>query len=278
MDGAPPLEILPKLEEIVCPVGRLANCDFAFSLIVNTRQAAGRLVCLARLNTVTRPSDGHSPQVRGPIPSILDPFPLTFYDTKPPVLPKDILVGGFLSHTFSPKDAHDLFTRMLETSDFLRDYRVSYRNGGWYAMQDASHVRRSLALAAVPAQYSQVALDFSVKSTPGTAVPKEQSHPWHPLNFDIVDFGRDTGSEDPEATLQLPIFFINQNGAVGFGLTDILQGCGGDLCNRAGKVPVGRQTTYICIDVSSHTVIIASNILIYVIATRPLTLLIVAGV
>jgi hypothetical protein len=56
-----------------------------------------------------------------------------------------------------------------------------------------------------------------------------------------------------DATLQLPIFFINRNGGVGFRLPDILQGHDLDLINRDTEASLGgATTTHIRINVSSH--------------------------
>jgi len=90
---------------------------------------------------------------------------------------------------------------------------------------------------------TQLPLDFSVRTTEGTVVPQRR---WTPV--DEVDIRRHV----QEAALQLPVFFVNQNGGVGFWLPDILEGRDRDLYNRDRQAPLGgRTTTRIRINVSS---------------------------
>jgi len=141
-----------------------------------------------------------------------------------PVVPNDILVDGFLSRTFLPQDANAFFTLLLRTPDFLRYYRVSYSRGVWYITQNAP----------LPAQCPPPALDFNVNETQGGVVPQQR---WTPNEG--VDFRRHV----LEARLQLPIFFVNRNGGVGFWLPDILQGGDRGLHNRDCEAPLGGVTT-----------------------------------
>jgi hypothetical protein len=164
---------------------------------------------------------------------------------KPSLTLNDVLVDGFLAHTFSPKDANAFFSFLLRTPDFLRYYRVSYSRGVWYITQNAPYLPRSSLCA--PAQNPSLSLDFSVKGTQGTVVPQRR---WFPT--DEVDFRRFV----LEATLQLPIFFVKQNGGVGFWLPDILQGRDRDLYNRDFEASLGGvATTHIRINVSPHAVL-----------------------
>ena len=173
---------------------------------------------------------------------------------KPPVTPIDILVDGFLAHMFSPQDANAFFTLLLRTPDFLGYYRVSYLRGVWYITQNVPHVQRSSL--GVPTQNLSLALDFSIKGTQGTVVPQRR---WVPA--DEVDFRRFV----TEATLQLPIFFVNRNGGVGFWLPDILQGRDYDLHNRDCEASLGGvATTHIRINVGPYSIAVAVMILIYV--------------
>jgi len=76
--------------------------------------------------------------------------------------------------------------------------------------------------------------------TQGTVVPQRR---WTPA--DEVDIRRHV----EEATLQLPVFFVNRHGGVGFLLTDILQGHDHDLYNRDDQASLGgRATTHIRIN------------------------------
>ena len=177
----------------------------------------------------------------------VDTFPallyLTHCDMKPSVTPNDVLVDGFLAHMFSSQDSHAFFALLLRTPDFLRYYRVSYSRGVWYITQNVPSVRGPSV--GVPTQNPSLPLDFSVKGTQGTVVPQRR---WIPA--DRIDFRRFVA----EATLQLPIFFVNRNGVVGFWLPDILQGSDRDLYNRDSEASLGGvATTHVRINVSSHT-------------------------
>ena len=54
---------------------------------------------------------------------------LTLYYMKSHTLPDDVLMDGYLSHTFSPQDAHSNFTLMERTSIHLS--RISHSQGAW---------------------------------------------------------------------------------------------------------------------------------------------------
>jgi len=99
----------------------------------------------------------------------LDSFRLTFYDTKSRIL-DDILVDGYLSHTFSPQGAHSYFTLMFRTSNFR--YHMSYSQGMWYMVPYLP--QSSLG---TQTQSSPPPLDFSVRTTQGTVVPQQR---WTP--------------------------------------------------------------------------------------------------
>jgi hypothetical protein len=148
-------------------------------------------------------------------------------------------VDGFIARTFSPQGAHDFFTVLLRTPDYLQYCRISYSRGVWYITQNAPHVPQPSQ--GIPTQISPLPLDFRVGTTQGTVVPQPR---WVPAGRHVHD-----------ATLQLPIFFVNRNnGAVGFWLPDILQGRDGDLHNRNSHASLGgRTTTHIRINVSSHS-------------------------
>ena len=163
-------------------------------------------------------------------------------------------MDGFLAHTFSPQDAHYFLSLLFKAPDFLQCFRVSYLWGVWYIMQDAPYVQQSPL--GVRAQNSPLPLDFNVGTTQGTVVPQRR---WVPA--DEVDIRRCV----EEAILQLPIFFVNWNGGIGFWLSDILQGRDRDLYNRDSYAPLGEgETIHIRINVSSRTSLLASKILIYV--------------
>jgi hypothetical protein len=148
----------------------------------------------------------------------------------------DILVDGFIALTFSPEDAQLFFALLLRTRDFLRNYRISYLTEGiWYMMKNPPYF--TPLPPGVPTQNVLLPLDFSVTTTQGTVVPQRR---WSPA--DEIDVRRYVES----AALQLPIYFVNRNGKVGFWLPDILQGRDQDLLNGHGEAPLGgRSTTHI---------------------------------
>ncbi|KAH9961954.1 hypothetical protein BC827DRAFT_1267307 [Russula dissimulans] len=145
----------------------------------------------------------------------------------------DILVDGFISHTFSPQDAHIFFSLVLRTPDFLRLYRILYWKEAWYIMQNLHSDPRLEPSLGFPKEDLPLPLDFSVRTTQGTVVPQQR---WTPSE---VDFSRHVEG----AVLQLPIFFVNGNGGVGFWLPDILQGRFRGLCNGDREAPLGGKTT-----------------------------------
>jgi len=120
-----------------------------------------------------------------------------------------------------------------------------YSSGAWYITQNAPYVLpRSPGL---PARHPPIPLDFNVRATEGTVVPQQG---W--IGADGVYVHRHIR----EASLQLPIFFIDRKGGIGFALYDILQGRDIDLFNRDSHAQLGGgATTHVRIDVSLYTVI-----------------------
>ena len=200
-----------------------------------------------------------TPQVRGPSSLILDSCSLTFLLRKPrPIQASDILVDGFIALTFSPGDAQHFFALLLGTRDFLRHYRISYSRGIWYIMQNPPYFSPQ---PGVPTQNSILPLDHSIATTQGTVVPQRR---WAPA--DEIDVRRYVES----AALQLPVYFVKQNGELGFWLPDILRGRDHDLYNGHGEAPLGgRTTTHIRLDVSSHTLMFVAKILILIHVRTP---------
>jgi protein involved in polysaccharide export with SLBB domain len=79
-------------------------------------------------------------------------------------------------------------------------------------------------------------------STYGTVVPQKR---WTPA--DEVDVRRHVEG----AALELPIFFVNRNGSIGFPLVDILRGCDRHLHNADDFATLaGKTTTHVRINVS----------------------------
>jgi len=195
-DSGLPLELSPKLKELLCPAGRGANHRHSISSFFDTHQNAGRLRLL-------------------------------FHTTN-----QDVLLDGFLAHTFSPQDAYAFFTLLLRTPNFLS--YLSFSRGIWYM----NYVQRPSS--GLP---TQLPLDFNFRTTEGTVIPQRR---WTPT--DEVDIRRHV----QEAALQLPVFFVNRNDSVGFWLPDILEGRDRDLNNRDSQAPLGETATaHIRINVSS---------------------------
>ena len=162
---------------------------------------------------------------------------------KPLVHASDILIDGFIARTFTPQDAHDFFALLLKTPDFLRHHRIVYSKGIWYFMRNASYVQSSSPAGST--RNPPLPLDYSVRTTRGTVIPQRR---WTPA--DEADVHRHVEC----SALQLPIFFINHNGGIGFWLPDILQGRHHDLDDGDREAQLGgKTTTHIRINVSSHT-------------------------
>ncbi|KAN0118932.1 hypothetical protein V8E52_004704 [Russula decolorans] len=159
----------------------------------------------------------------------------------PPQLPiqaSDILVFGFIAYMFSPEDAQNFLALLLRTQDFLRHYRMSYSQGVWYIMQNQPYFLPPPP--GIPPQNLMLPLDHTVCTTQGTVVPQRR---WTPA--DEIDVRRYVTS----ATLQLPIYFVNRSGGVGFWLPDILQGRDHDLYYGDSEAPLGgRATTHLRIN------------------------------
>jgi hypothetical protein len=144
---------------------------------------------------------------------------------------------------FSPEDAQNFLALLLRTQDFLRHYHMSYSQGVWYIMQNSPYFPPPPP--GIPPQNLMLPLDYNVRTSQGTVVPQRR---WTPA--DVIDVRRYVAS----ATLQLPLYFVNRNGGVGFWLPDILQGRDHDLYHGDREAPLGgRATTHLRINVSSYT-------------------------
>ena len=167
---------------------------------------------------------------------------LTFYDAKFPIQASDILVSSFIAYMFSPQDAHNFLALLLRTQDFLRHYRISYSQSVWYIMQNPPYFPPPPL--GIPPQNLMLPLDYNVCTTQGTVVPQRR---WTPA--DETDVRRYVAS----AALQLPVYFVNRNGGVGFWLPDILQSRDHDLYHGDREAPLGgRATTHLRINVSLY--------------------------
>jgi hypothetical protein len=118
-------------------------------------------------------------------------------------------------------------------------YHRSYRQGAWYITHNVNSVQGTSP--GVPLQTSPL-LDYSTRTTYGTVVPQKR---WTPANE--ADFRRHVEG----AALELPIFFVNRDGSIGFPLVDILRGCDRHLHNADDFATLeGKTTTHVRINVS----------------------------
>ena len=159
-----------------------------------------------------------------------------------PPTPTDILVDGFVARTFTPEGAHNYFMLLLRTPPsqyYLPYYGIVHNEAAWYITSNVNSVQGTSP--GVPFQATPL-LDHSVIPTHGTVVPQQR---WTPT--DQVDVRRHVA----DAVLQLPTFFVNRNGSLGFLLSDILRGSEHDLHDANNFASFGgRTTTHIRIDVS----------------------------
>jgi hypothetical protein len=153
--------------------------------------------------------------------------------------PTDVLVDGFIARMFKPGDANHYFTLLLRTQHFIQYYGIVYHRGAWFITHNVNLVQGNSP--GVPLQTTPL-LDHSIRATYGTVVPQRR---WMPA--DEVDVRRHVQG----AVLQLPVFFVNRNGSIGFPLLDILSGCNRDLRNANDFATLGGvTTTHIRINVS----------------------------
>ncbi|KAH9051306.1 hypothetical protein EDB83DRAFT_1301668 [Lactarius deliciosus] len=161
------------------------------------------------------------------------------------IIPADVLVYGFVAQTFKPEDANNYFMLLLRTprsQHFLQYYGIRYHQGAWYITLNANLVQGTSP--GVPFHATPL-LDYSNRTTQGTVVPQRR---WIP-----GDAGGSLRHVEG-ADLQLPIYFVNSNGSIGFPLLDILRGCDGNLHNANSFASLGgRSTTRIGINWPGYT-------------------------
>jgi hypothetical protein len=137
-------------------------------------------------------------------------------------------VDGFIARTFTPLDASSYLILLLRAQNFLQYYGILHHQGAWYISAIGTWCRaHHQAFRSSPLPFSTI----TWRDT-GTVVPQRR---WTPA--DEVDIRRHVES----AALQLPIFFVNRNGGLGFRLPDILRGCDRDLHNAEWICTTRRQ-------------------------------------
>ena len=160
--------------------------------------------------------------------------------------PADLLVDGFIARTFGSEDANSYFKILLRepsSKHFLQYYRTSHHQSAWYITHNSNLVQ--CTSPGIPLQSAPL-LDYSVTAY-GTVVPQRR---WTPDSK--VTFRQSVEKAVLQPRLQLPIFFVNRNGGLGFRLPDILRGCDRDLQNANDFAPLGHKsmTSHIRIGVS----------------------------
>ncbi|KAI0300043.1 hypothetical protein B0F90DRAFT_573981 [Multifurca ochricompacta] len=147
-----------------------------------------------------------------------------------PVSPADVIVNGFIARTFSPEDADRYFMHLLGTppgQDLLRYHGMLLQRDRWYITCNSHFVRPSLRC--VSTQNVLPLLDYHIGIGQGTVLPQRR---WIPFD----DF--ENGGPIEGCRLQLPVFFVNRGGGVGFSLPDILQRRDLDLYDANKMVPL----------------------------------------
>ncbi len=151
----------------------------------------------------------------------------------------DLFVDGFVSCTFGPGDANNYLMLLLRTQHFVPYYGIVYHQGAWHITRNAQYLQGTSP--GVP-PVANLPLDYDMRETHGTIVPQRR---WTPA--DEIDFRRHV----EDAVLQLPIFFANRNGGIGFWLPDILRGCDRDILNGGSFAALGgKASTQVRINVS----------------------------
>ena len=157
----------------------------------------------------------------------LSGHPIIFLDTEKF---SHLFVDGFVARTLIAGDFNNYLMLLLRTPQpqcFLEYYGIEYRRGAWYIRRNSNFAQG--ALSGVSYLHTLL-LDYNISATTGTVVPQRR---WTPA--DDVEIRRHVES----AVLQLPIFFVNHNGSLGFRLPDILRGCNRELHNANSFAPLG---------------------------------------
>jgi len=135
----------------------------------------------------------------------------------------DLLVDGYISRSFYPNQSAEVYLSHLLKTRNLRELcqTLSCPSGAVFVVRDPSR------------QIARV-LDYGVQ-TIGTVVPQTL---WTPQNKN------DLKQHVEEADLQLPIFFIHDNGDLGLSLEDAVNGrCHSALRDARTHAQLGGKTT-----------------------------------
>jgi len=156
--------------------------------------------------------------------------------------PPDLLVDGYISHCFSPnRDAESYLCYLLKTTQSgLKQSCLALPDpggqGGRFAARAVPGTFGPKPLMQDPSGYLLWLLDYNVIRI-GTVVPQSL---WSPRNM------TDLRQYVAEAQLQLPIFFTQENGALGLSVTDAANGRCQTLRDARIQAHLGgKYTTYI---------------------------------
>ncbi|KZV67890.1 hypothetical protein PENSPDRAFT_754594 [Peniophora sp. CONT] len=157
--------------------------------------------------------------------------PQTFQSSHPSGV--DILRDGFLAHMFGVF-TELFFQSLLKTS--VRSLPVQFPLHGWpsaFALSQGAVT--SLQPNVVDAyQYPYLLLDLLVNTAIGPVVPQTL---WVPRS------SRDLAQYVLEATLELPIFFVRNDGGIGITVADASAGNSASLLGSTRAVNVGGRTS-----------------------------------
>ena len=149
----------------------------------------------------------------------------------------ELLVDGYISRAFYPNRCAELYlSHLLKTSRNLKDlYQTLPAPGGSgvvFVIREASRPLQSPPLmwdSGVPFWL----LDYVIQDI-GTVVPQTR---WIPRNRN------DYKQHVEEADLQMPIFFIHENGDLGLSLEDAVNGRHSTLRDARTQAQLGGKTT-----------------------------------
>lgn len=146
-----------------------------------------------------------------------------------------LLVDGYISQSFSPKTAERYFHDLLKTnsSDLTQLCQtIDLSDGLSFVVQDVATQDPPLPLEDSCGR-SHWLLDHGVVQ-PGTVVPQQLWSPQHDNEF---------RQYVTNAKLQMPVFFIQEDGRLGLSLDDAARGRCHNLRDGGKVAPLGGKTT-----------------------------------
>ena len=210
-------ELLPELQELEVKL-EIDRAKKAFSRFIETRESTGRPVHLLA----------------------------TYQQTSPDL--SSMLTDGYISQSFGPYSAERIFNRLLNTnqSSLNQSCQAVLKPDGsgvlFTVRTIPDHVFREPFMQD-PNGHPLWLLDYSIERT-GTVIPQAR---WSPDNVNEYK------QRVTEAILQMPIFFIQQNGTLGLSLYDACNNRCHTLRDARMQARIGgSSTTYIRIAVCNR--------------------------